>query len=205
MEKSWEAWTRPDGMVNIQTEGGEVMTVRNDGQTGYGFALEYLRTMSVHYRDHLRAADLILRRQLGDRYRHVSRIPNLYNSNLALVSMNCAFGTMDHVADCDRDGNFHFEFAPCPFRATCPYNGYSSDNRGNSLVCCNPVYDTGLTPRQREVADLLVSTAMTNAEIADVLCISEKRVKNHASDIYAALQVNTRQELTLLLKDKRIY
>lgn len=203
--KGWEAWTRPDGMVNIQTEGGDVVTVRNDGTTGYGFALEYLQRMRSHYRNHLRAADLILQRQLGDRYKHVSKVPNLYNSHLALVSMNCAFGAMDHVPDCDHEGNFHFEFAGCPFRATCPYNGYNPDNRGNELVCCNPVYDAGLTPRQREVADLLVTTTLTNEEMAEALGISTARVKHHASDIYATLGVNTRQELTLLLKDKRIY
>ena len=205
MKKGWEAWTRPDGMVNIQKEDGDVLTVRNDGTTGYGFALEYLQKMSVHYRNHLRAADLILQRQLGDRYKHVSRIPNIYNSHLALISMNCAFGCLDHVPDCDSSGEFHFEFASCPFRATCPYNGYNPDLLGSELVCCNPVYDTGLTPRQREVAGLLTGTSMSMAEIADSLVISEKRIKNHATDIYAALGVNTRQELTLLLKDKRIY
>lgn len=205
MKGGWEAWTKPDGMVGIQLSDGDVITVKNDGVTGYGFALEYLQKMQAGYRNHLRAADLILQRQLDDQYKHVRKVPNLYNSNLALVSMNCAFGNMDNVADCDDKGEFHFEFAQCPFRATCPYNGYNPANKGKELVCCNPVYEAGLTPRQREVADLLVNTSYSNADIADALCISEERVKHHASDIYSTLCVNTRQELTLLLKDKRIY
>ena len=205
MKGGWEAWTKPDGMVGVQMPDGEVITVKNDGVTGYGFALEYLQKMASGYRNHLRAADLILQRQLGESYKHIRKVPNLYNSNLAIISMNCVFGSMDNVTDCDPSGQFHFEFAACPFRATCPFNGYNPSNQGKDLVCCNPVYETGLTPRQREIADLLVRTSMTNAEIASALCITEKSVKNHATEIYSTLQVNTRQELTLLLKDKRIY
>ena len=205
MKGGWEAWTKPDGMVGVQMPDGEVITVKNDGVTGYGFALEYLQKMASGYRNHLRAADLILQRQLGESYKHIRKVPNLYNSNLAIISMNCVFGSMDNVPDCDPSGQFHFEFAACPFRATCPFNGYNPSNQGKDLVCCNPVYETGLTPRQREIADLLVRTSMTNAEIASALCITEKSVKNHATEIYSTLQVNTRQELTLLLKDKRIY
>ena len=179
--------------------------MKNDGVTGYGFALEYLQKMASGYRNHLRAADLILQRQLGEGYKHIRKVPNLYNSNLAIISMNCVFGSMDNVPDCDPGGQFHFEFAACPFRATCPFNGYNPSNQGKDLVCCNPVYETGLTPRQREIADLLVRTSMTNAEIASALCITEKSVKNHATEIYSTLQVNTRQELTILLKNKRLY
>lgn len=203
--KHWEAWTNPDGMVSIQQADGSLIIVKNDGSTGYSFALDYLQKMQVHYRNHLRAADLILQRQLGDKYKHVRQVPNLYNSNLALVSMNCVFGNMDHIPDCDEKGEYHFEFAHCPFRATCPYNGFNPANKGKDLVCCNPVYETGLTPRQREAADLLVNTTLQLKEIADTMGISDQRLRNMASEIYAALSVNTRQELMLLLKDKRIY
>ena len=206
MNKSWEAWTRTDGMVSVQLGEGEVLTVKNDGITGYPFALDYLNRLSHHYKNHLRAADLILRRQVGEEtYNRIKKIPNLYNSNLALVSMNCGFGAMDNIPDCDSAGEYHFEFAPCPFRATCPYNGYNPNNRNKVLVCCNPVYELPLTPRQTEIAHLLVNTAYTNTEIAGSLNLTEKAVKYHITGIYDALSVNTRQELTLLLKDKRIY
>ena len=205
MKGGWEAWTTPEGMVAIQMADGEIITVKNDGVTGYGFALDYLKKMSVNYRNHLRAADLILQRQLGDTYKHIRKIPNLYNSNLAVISMNCVFGNMDHVPDCDASGEFHFEFSRCPFRATCTFNGYNTANKNKDLVCCNPIYETDLTPKQREVADLLVNTSYSTSDIASVMGISETRVKHHASDVYSTIGVNTRQELMLLLKDKRIY
>ena len=205
MKGGWEAWTTPEGMVAIQMADGEIITVKNDGVTGYGFALDYLKKMSVNYRNHLRAADLILQRQLGDTYKHIRKIPNLYNSNLAVISMNCVFGNMDHVPDRDASGEFHFEFSRCPFRATCPFNGYNTANKNKDLVCCNPIYETDLTPKQREVADLLVNTSYSMSDIASVMGISETRVKHHASDVYSTIGVNTRQELMLLLKDKRIY
>lgn len=205
MTGGWEAWTTPEGMVGVQLENGEIITVKNDGVTGYGFVMEYLEKMSVNYRNHLRAADLILQQQMGERYKHVRKVPNLYNSNLAVISMNCAFGNMDHVPDYDGNGGFHFEFARCPFRATCPFNGYNPANREKELVCCNPVYETGLTPRQREAAHYLTTTGYSTAEIAAAMCVSEARIKQLASSVYLHLGVNSRQELTLLLKDKRIF
>lgn len=206
MKGGWEAWTKQDGMVGVQLADGEMITVKNDGVTGYGFALEYLEKMRANYGNHLRAADVILLRQLGEeRYNFVKKVPNLYNSNLAVVSMNCAFGEMDSQPDCDAEGNLHFEFARCPFRATCPFNGYAERNRGKALVCCNPVYETTLTPRQAEVAQLLAGSRYTNMEIATALGCSEDNIKAMSRKIYAALGVNTRAELMLLLKDKRLY
>lgn len=205
MKGGWEAWTKPDGMVGIQLANGEVITVKNDGVTGYSFALEYLENVNRNYKNHLRAADLILRRQVGDEhYKHLKKVANLYNSNLAVISMNCGFGGMDNVPDYDTSGEFHFEFAACPFRATCPFNGYNPALRGKSLVCCNPIYETGLTPRQQEAADLLVNTSYSLLDIASAMNVSENAVKHYASDIYSVLGVNSRQELTLLLKGKRI-
>lgn len=205
MKGGWEAWTKPDGMVAVQLADGQMITVKNDGVTGYGFAMEYLERLSANYRNHLRAADLILRRQVGEEhYKHIRRAPNLYNSNLAIISMNCGFGNMDHVPDYDASGEFHFEFAACPFRATCPYNGYNEALRSKELVCCNPIYETGLTARQRELADLLVNTSYSYEDMAAAMGVSEGRIKRAVSEIYAALSVNSRQELTLLLKGKRI-
>lgn len=205
MKPEWEAWTKPDGTVGVQLSDGEVITIKNDGITGYGFVMDYLNRVGVHYKNHLRAADLILRRVVGDEsYNRIRKVPNVYNSNLAIVSMNCGFGNMDNVPDYDSFGEFHFEFTACPFRATCPYNGYNTSLSGKELVCCNPIYETGLTSRQREVADFLINTSYTNSDIGLALGISEKCVKYHISEIYTTLDVNSRQELSLLLKGKRI-
>ena len=54
-----------------------------------------------------------------------------------------------------------------------------------------------LTEREREVLTV-VGKGKRNKEIADTLFISEKTVKNHISNIFAKLEVNTRAEAALL-------
>jgi DNA-binding CsgD family transcriptional regulator len=51
-----------------------------------------------------------------------------------------------------------------------------------------------LTPRQREVAELVVH-GCTNPEIANMLSISPNAVKKHVSRVLAALEVSNRTEL----------
>lgn len=204
MEKQWEAWTTPAGHACIQRADGEVITIKNDGITGYSFVLEYLKKMAMHYRSHLRAADLILQQQLGERYKHIKTLPELYNSSLAIISINCCFGEMDHVPDCDAQGNMHVEFVRCLFRATCPFNGYNPDLKDKQLVCCNPIYETSLTRRQAEMAELLAGTGYSVEELAAIMGVSYHRARDIASEIYATLGVNSRAELMLLLKEKRI-
>jgi DNA-binding NarL/FixJ family response regulator len=52
----------------------------------------------------------------------------------------------------------------------------------------------GLTPRQREVCDL-VSAAWANKEIAVALGLSEQTVKNYLCDAFQKLGVSSRLEL----------
>jgi DNA-binding NarL/FixJ family response regulator len=54
-----------------------------------------------------------------------------------------------------------------------------------------------LTPREREVLDLL-ATGMRNHDIAGRLSIAEKTVKHHVSSILGKLQVNHRTEAAVL-------
>lgn len=51
----------------------------------------------------------------------------------------------------------------------------------------------GLTPREREVLDL-IAEGMTNQEIADCLFIEVGTVKNHVHNILKKLDVNSREE-----------
>ncbi|WEV71918.1 response regulator transcription factor [Bifidobacterium sp. ESL0790] len=55
-----------------------------------------------------------------------------------------------------------------------------------------------LTPRNRQIA-MLIAQGRTNSEIADQLFLSPGTVKNHASRIFAHLNVRNRTELTALL------
>ena len=53
-----------------------------------------------------------------------------------------------------------------------------------------------LSDREQEILDL-VAQGMRNKEIAQKLCIAEKTVKNHVSNILKALQVNSRTEAAM--------
>lgn len=53
-----------------------------------------------------------------------------------------------------------------------------------------------LSDREAEILDL-VAQGMRNKEIAAKLCIAEKTVKNHVSNILKALQVNSRTEAAM--------
>ena len=204
MRTQWELFTKADGSIGVTFSDGRMLTVSPDGVEGYDFAIDYLRSLSSNYKNHLRAADLLLREHIGVKAVDCMRrtAPNIYNAQLAIQSMHCMFGVMDNIPDCDDQGALNPEFVPCPCRATCKYNGYR--HRDKDIVCCNPIHETGLTPRKRELADLLVNTSYTNADISTAMGCSTKNVENMASEVYAAMNVSNRQELTLLLKNKRI-
>jgi DNA-binding NarL/FixJ family response regulator len=51
-----------------------------------------------------------------------------------------------------------------------------------------------LTPRQREIAGMLVS-GMTNIEVAEHLCLSAHTIKAHRADIMSRMQANSFAEL----------
>jgi DNA-binding NarL/FixJ family response regulator len=57
-----------------------------------------------------------------------------------------------------------------------------------------------LTPRQRDVAALLVGTGLSYKEIAARLDRSEGTVRTHTERIYRALGVHSRPELTVALR-----
>lgn len=205
-DNQWELFTKSDGGVAVQYADGRIITVGTDGNDGYDFALSYLQRMQHHYRNHLYAADLLLRQQIGaNEVKNMQKhLPRMYHAHLAVTSMNCIFGAMDNIPDSDMHGNLNVEFVQCPFRATCRYNGYNPRYKDKDIVCCNPIYDAGLTPRRRQIADLLVNTACSNMEIATALGVSIKTIENSTAEIYAQLGVENRQGLTLLLKNKRI-
>jgi len=55
-----------------------------------------------------------------------------------------------------------------------------------------------LTKREREVFNLLISS-MTTREIADKLCINEKTVRNHISNVIQKLGVKGRSSAVIEL------
>lgn len=55
-----------------------------------------------------------------------------------------------------------------------------------------------LTPREREIA-ILVADGLRNAEIAEILCITERTVKTHMTNIFNKLSLNSRGKLVSYL------
>jgi LuxR family maltose regulon positive regulatory protein len=62
-----------------------------------------------------------------------------------------------------------------------------------------PEQVTGLTDREREVANL-VAQGLHNREIAERLCISEETVKSHVRTIFNKMNIDRRSQLVELLK-----
>lgn len=205
MKREWEAHTRlSDGFCRVVFEDGEEITVSNDGVSGFPFVEEYLKEMREHYPSHLEAADQILRRRLGKAYKTVCGVRPRYMAELALVSLNCCFGREDNVPDHTEEGDFNPEKTLCPERYCCPFNGFREENKGSRRVCCNPVYECGLTRTQAEVADMLANTPMDYKQIAEKLGVSYSAVDNIRKRVLAATGAHNRPELTYLLRGKRL-
>jgi DNA-binding NarL/FixJ family response regulator len=62
-------------------------------------------------------------------------------------------------------------------------------------------HDDGLTERELKVLDLL-SRGKSNREIAEILCLSERTVENHARNIYSKLHVHDRTQAILVGQQK---
>lgn len=205
--REWEAHTNlKDGFVRIEFADGEELTVKNDGVTGYDFVTEYLQEMEEHYSGHLAAADMLLKQQTGPAYKTIRQsAPARYRSELALVSLNCVFGREDEIPDHEKDGTFHPEFVPCKDRYRCPYNGYREELKDKAIVCCNPIYECGLTRKQAQLADLMANTSLSYEDMALAMGCSYSNIDNQRKRIFAQLGVSSRPEISQMLRGKRLF
>lgn len=202
----WEAHTcLRDGYVRVEFENGESITVKNDGVTGADFVEWYLSEMEQFYSSHLIAADLKLKQRLGKAYTAIKNVPARYRSELALVSLNCCFGREDEIPDREKDGTFHPEFTLCQERYNCPFNGFNPALKEKKIVCCNPIYECGLSNTQAKVADLIVNTSLSYEDMASAMGCSVSNIDNIRKRIFAQLSVSTRSELTQMLRGKRLH
>lgn len=204
MKKGWAFLGYVKEGIVIRFLDGDLLLVKTDGLSGYEFVIDYLNEMKKHYKNQIYASDLILQKLLGNNYNRIKKIRNIYQSHLAIISIGCAFGHSTDGLHYEQDGNFKFSFSECPIRYICPYNGYKKTNKMKSVYGCNPIFETNLTERQIQITDLLVNSIYDLSTIATILNLNEGRVRNISSEIYHALNVKNRQELTLLLKNKRL-
>jgi DNA-binding NarL/FixJ family response regulator len=63
--------------------------------------------------------------------------------------------------------------------------------------------DLAITPREREVLDLIVEGLIEEA-IADRLCISPHTVRGHIKNLYEKLQVHSRAEVVRAAYERRL-
>lgn len=55
-----------------------------------------------------------------------------------------------------------------------------------------------LTPREKEVLDLLVEYGMTNKQLAEALVIAESTVERHLREIYRKIDASNRTQAVLI-------
>lgn len=75
-----------------------------------------------------------------------------------------------------------------------------AERRASSRAPAGRRVSPGLTPRQRDVAELLVGTGLSYKEIAARLDLSEGTIRTHTERIYRAVGVHSRPELTVALR-----
>jgi pimeloyl-ACP methyl ester carboxylesterase/DNA-binding CsgD family transcriptional regulator len=68
-----------------------------------------------------------------------------------------------------------------------------------SALAAGPRFD-GLTPRERELLEL-IAQGRDNAQIAAVLALSDKTVRNHITSIFAKLEVENRPQAIVLARN----
>ena len=193
---SFELSIAPEGGTYCQFADGSSVTITRYG-AGYDFAVAFLRLFGIHHPRAVESAKMWVRRMLGNAKVTAREETCLVASTCA----NCAFGIRDHQPDYDFDGQFHYEYAPCPVRDVCPYNGYRSRAADNSI--CNPAFSIGLRGAELRAADLLAHTGMTIAGIAAEMECSERTVRNRASLIYRRLGLSGREALIDLGRGRR--
>ncbi|WP_438023457.1 response regulator transcription factor [Sorangium sp. So ce233] len=82
-----------------------------------------------------------------------------------------------------------------PASPGCNLRARSAKRRAPLRALTDPPGSPALTPRQREVVELLVGTGLSYKQIADRLARSEGTVRTHTERIYRAFGVHSRLEL----------
>lgn len=186
----------PEGGTFCQFADGRSVTISRSG-IGYDFAIAFLELFGINHARAIESAVQLVKRLLAGLKVTTREMTCMVASTCA----NCAFGIRDHQLDYDYDGRFNYEYAPCPMRECCPYNGYSAHAGEDSI--CNPVYHLGLSASELGLADRLAHTGITLAGIATMTGYSEGTVRNKASRIYEQLGLPGREALIDLGRNRR--
>lgn len=105
----------------------------------------------------------------------------------------------EELADAIRSAHKGYtQLSPGLFRKVFSQRSIRAKGNFEAIVSTNSVNRpevalAALTPREREVLSL-IATGASNREIAEILCITEKTVKNHVSSILSRLDLRDRTQ-----------
>lgn len=121
--------------------------------------------------------------KLSDRYKKCqANIPH-HQFMIAQRFCKCNFGNIDNVPDINSNGNFNLERLPCPCRGDCDMEN----------IVCNPKFNSNISDAEMRVLEL-VYKGLSDAQIADKLCLSEHTVRNHKRNAYTRIGLREKAE-----------
>lgn len=203
-QRPYEIQTLPDGSIQIIQLDNNQTFIFNDGEIQTNqFCETYYNHMAAAYPYHIAAIESMLF-SLDTSIAQLRKFPRKYRARIVEQSLKCLFGNIDHVPDCDENGTLHFEKVACPIRNRCKYDGYSTRNRYNKYVVCNPVRSNGLHHAELDVARLLAQPALTIPEIAERRNVSPNTICNQRKTIFRKLGVHNRRQLSEIVRTQRL-
>lgn len=116
---------------------------------------------------------------------YVSCAPNQPYYRFRIVSrfIRCNFAHLDHIPDITASGQCNFEVVQCPLRGECRHDH----------VICRPSFAHRLSAAELRVLAPLYR-GMSEADIAESLCLSAHTVHNHIRNAYTRLCIHSRAE-----------
>lgn len=131
---------------------------------------------------------------LGETYERSKNNRHYYEYLMVHRFIRCNFKEYDSKSDIDNQGNFRFEFVPCPLRGECKYCN----------VICNPKLNTKLSDREYQVMKLYYES-YTAEQIADMLYRSICTIKKHKRNVLERLNMHSIQEFTSYAAKNRMF
>lgn len=161
-----EFYNCPDGSVNIKPFDKPVQV--------FDMSCRHItEEMIVLIRDLYPAAFAAL----SQMYSKCERNKDFFEFKIVHRFIRCNFGEYDALSyDIGHVGVFNIEDVRCPLRGECLHEG----------VICKPTLQTKLSPREKEVAEL-IAQGFSKQEVADELYISIYTVSRHIANIKARM------------------
>lgn len=202
--RSFEALSLSDGDVLISDLVKNKIFKLSDSAEGFNFMREYIEDIKLKYPYHIKAIEMKVKSETPSLYKQMQVNKQLYYSTVSTISLSCCFGLSDNIPDLDHEGNYNPEFVPCPCRKRCPFNGYNPRHAEEQTVICNPVYFTGFTTREKELAALILNGETSTPRLAELQHVTISAIDKMCTALYKKTGVTNRSEFLIALKGKRI-